>query len=264
MLNKLMSNYFEASIHFSNLAYYSEKWVSQQLKFMKDIDEYEMESLNFLKKYNLRPKINNKKNLGLPNILYCLHKDVLFLSFPGIRTNQDKKNCLDFEYIENKYLDCQVHRGFQNIFLKLKDEVKLIIDIYLESKNVKEIYFVGHSLGGAIAKINALYFSILFEDVKISSITFASPIIGDKKFYIDLDKKLNFSFTLCCQKDFLIRIPMWRGCYDHNKYMIDGKNMSKYKNRCNLYLYNFVTFNTDTHKLLHYMNFLKENDFNLI
>ena len=109
---------------------------------------------------------------------------MLFFSFPGIRTNQDKKNCLDFQYIENNYLDCKVHRGFQNIFLKLKDEIKLIIDIYLESKHVKEIYFVGHSLGGAIAKINALYFSNLFDMLNVSSITFASPLIGDKKFIL--------------------------------------------------------------------------------
>ena len=44
-----MSNYFEASIHFSNLAYYNEKWVSQKLNNMKDVDEYESE-FNFLKK----------------------------------------------------------------------------------------------------------------------------------------------------------------------------------------------------------------------
>ena len=64
-------------------------------------------------------------------------------------------------------------------------------------------------------------------------------------------------------KRFLIRIPMWRNCYDLNKYMIDGEEMSKYKNRCNLYLYNFITFNTDT-QIIALHEFLKENDFKLI
>ena len=94
--------------------------------------------------------------------------------------------------------DCQVHMGFYNAYESLKEKFiqNLIEEIILQTNNGKEInnlYFTGHSLGGSIATIATYDFlnrraahdlsDKEFKLIKnISLITFGSPRIGVIKF----------------------------------------------------------------------------------
>jgi len=252
-----MNKYLEEALHFCNLSYYSNNWIKEK---NKKLNEYELKSLNFIKSNELIVKISNKYDLGLPNILHCKKEKVLFISFPGIRSNYDKLNCLNFKLIYNIYLNSNIHRGFSNIFYKFKDEFDLLINININ--DINEIVFSGHSLGGAVAKIFALYCKLHYN-FNVFCYTFACPLIGDESFSKILNNNLNNIFTLCCEKDFLIRLPSWRTCDENEKYMIHNNNLVKYVNLTNNYLYNFLKLEAESHRLYYYMAFIENNRFNL-
>jgi hypothetical protein len=101
--------------------------------------------------------------------------------------------------------DCQVHMGFYDAYQYLKEKfiINLTEEIILQTKNGKEInniYFTGHSLGGSIATIAAYdflnrraaddltdkYFKLMKN---ISLITFGSPRVGVIEFKDFFEKK---------------------------------------------------------------------------
>ena len=254
-----MNKYLKDTLHFCNLSYYSNNWIRQNLKKGINLNNYELKSINFVKKNELNVNISNKLDLGLPNILHCKKEKILFISFPGIRSNNDKFNCLNFKLNYNIYLNCNVHKGFSSIFYKLKDEIDLLLNIH---NDINEIVFSGHSLGGAIAKIFALYCKLHYN-FKVYCYTFACPLIGDNSFANTLNNNLSNTFTLCCEKDFLIRIPSWRTCNENRKYMIHNNSLVKYVNLTNYYLYNFLKLAAESHRLYYYIDFIENNRFDL-
>ena len=90
-----MKNLIEACIYFSNLAYLDNNYIKSELKYDTDCFS-NLKSFKFIEKNNLNPIINYKLNIGLPSILYCINDNKLFISFPGINSNTDKINCLNF------------------------------------------------------------------------------------------------------------------------------------------------------------------------
>ena len=259
-----MKNLVEACIHFSNLSYNDNNFIKSSLSDDINLNDYcdcDKESINYIKNNKLVPTINYKYNIGLPNILYCNYNNKLYISFPGISNITDKLNCLNYNLKYNDELDCYIHRGFTYIFNKLKSEIELIIDVF--SNTYDEIIFTGHSLGAAIAKYSALYFKI-YKNIDIGCITFACPLMGDNTFAEQFNKHIIKIFTLCCQKDFLVKIPFHRCCHEINKYMIDtNNNIILYKDVCNSYIFNFLKFNVDNHRLEYYMKILIKLEFQI-
>ncbi len=259
-----MNNLIESCIHFSNLSYTNTDFIRLSLSDNINLEDYKFcdrESIKYIKEKKLVPTINYKLNIGLPNILYCNYNNKLFISFPGISTNSDRLNCLNFKLKYNEELECYIHGGFTHIFNKLKSEIELIIDVF--SNTYDEIIFTGHSLGASIAKYSALYFK-MYKDINISCITFACPLMGDNTFIEQFDKHIIKTFTLCCQKDFLVKIPFHRYCSEKRKYMIDiNNNIVLYKDICNSYIYNFIKLNIATHRLEYYMKILLNVDFQI-
>ena len=74
-----------------------------------------------------------------------------------------------------------VHRGFQEQFLVVKDDVKLFLE---EHKGLFDhVIFCGHSLGGALATIASAHFAhILGPGIKVSCHTFGAPRVGNRAF----------------------------------------------------------------------------------
>lgn len=251
-----MKELIRSCLHFCNLSYQDEEWIRKGLdnKLDKINDEQKL-SLDFLQEKNIIPRINYKKNIELNSILYCIFDNTIYISFPGISTNTDIKKCSNFSFKYYDYFDCQFHRGIYGIFLKLKDELDLIVDMNIEFYN--KIIFTGHSLGGAIAKIFAIYIKKLYPEIENNCVTFACPILGDSKFNKLSDDLFPDCITISCQKDFLLRIPLWRNNLNSNKYMIDDKgNLVKYENIDRRYLYNMISRDITTHRLKYYMTHL--------
>jgi len=80
------------------------------------------------------------------------------------------------KFLRNVQTQPNVHSGFLNIYEQFRDSVLQTV----KKINPRKIIVCGHSLGGAIATINALDLKNAGYDV--SAYTFASPKIGDESF----------------------------------------------------------------------------------
>lgn len=94
--------------------------------------------------------------------------------------------------------DCQVHMGFYDAYESIKDKViqNLTEEIEIQTKkgkNIQNLYFAGHSLGGGIATIGTYDFlnrrsakdlsNLYFKVIKnVSLVTFGCPRVGVKEF----------------------------------------------------------------------------------
>ena len=204
--------------------------------------------------------IINKIELGLPNILHCKKDNVLFISFPGIRSNNDKLNCLNFKLKYIYELKSNIHSGFSSIFYKLKNEMDLLLNIY--TNEIDTISFSGHSLGGIFAKIFALYCELNYN-FTIYCYTFACPIGGDETFINAINMNIINIFNICCEKDFLIKLRYWGNCDENKKYMIRNNLLEKYENLTYDFLTNMIRFKIYSHSLKYYFDFLEEKNFDL-
>lgn len=79
-------------------------------------------------------------------------------------------------FLRNTSTQPNVHSGFLKIYDQFRDSVLQTV----KKVNPRKIIVTGHSLGGAVATINALDLKNAGYDV--SAYTFASPKIGDKSF----------------------------------------------------------------------------------
>lgn len=57
----------------------------------------------------------------------------------------------------------------------------------------RTMYYVGHSLGGALATLAAMYFGSIYPDVRHVCITFGAPRVGDKAFVSEFKKHVDES-----------------------------------------------------------------------
>ena len=194
---------------------------------------------------NLEPVIKQKYNLGLPNICYCLSNDILYISFSGLSSYLNLCSCLNYLLTYNEELDCYIHNGFNNIFNNLLDEIRLLLDI---NNNVKNIIFTGHSLGAAISKIFSLYFNKT-KSKKSKCITFACPLVGDQTFGNKFNEFVPHSYSFLCEKDFVINIPIFRKCNQNNCYNINEDNINIHKEKTWVFLWSLLKFDVATHRL---------------
>ena len=114
-----------------------------------------------------------------------------------------KMNQVDFEET-----GAQVHSGFYECFLALKPKVENFLDRTLKvadsEKQVDEILFVGHSLGGAIASLMGMSLAPKYEKETLNFrvVSVGAPKIGNqalqnlfKQRFFDF-RKLSLSFFL--------------------------------------------------------------------
>ena len=256
-----MKKYLMEALYFSNLSYNDNSWIKDNLnKKNYKLNKYDKKCINFIKENNLSVNIINKYELGLPNILHCKKDNILFISFPGIRNNNDRFNCLNFKLKYIKELKSNIHSGFSNIFYKLKNEIDLLISIYF--KEIDTISFSGHSLGGVFAKIFALYCELNYN-FTVYCYTFASPICGDETFINAINTNISNIFNLCCEKDFLMKLRYWNSSCENEKYMIRNNLLVKYENFTYDFLINMIRFKINSHYLNYYFDFIEEKNFDL-
>ena len=138
-----------------------------------------------------------------------IKNDNILIAFKGTTTKKEIMADMNIAMIPMGNLG-DVHTGFYNLF----NERKLEILELLRKHSEKEIItFTGHSLGGALATVSALYFSISLPQRVIKCITFGAPRVGDKRFKQFFERHVSYSIRFINNGDWVPKVPM--GKYRH-------------------------------------------------
>jgi triacylglycerol lipase len=117
-------------------------------------------------------------------------KNNVIIAFRGTDSDPDwivdaEVSQLRFPYVPKPYF---VHKGFLTTYESCRSQIRKNL---LETPSKKPIFVTGHSLGGALATLCA--FDLAINHYNISSITFASPRVGDPLFIEIYNKKVKHS-----------------------------------------------------------------------
>ncbi len=110
-----------------------------------------------------------------------------------------------------------VHRGFLNI---ARDATPLITNALREFGGAsKDLYFTGHSQGGAAAYLAAMTFALHFGKKDPSAAyTFGQPRAGDAQFTRDAEKRLSRKLSRIVNgRDVFVGVPFVHQGYDHTR-----------------------------------------------
>ncbi|KAK1369013.1 Fungal lipase-like domain containing protein [Heracleum sosnowskyi] len=85
--------------------------------------------------------------------------------------------------------------------------VKKLVNLYKERGEEVSVTITGHSLGGALAVLNAYETASLVPDVPITVVSFGAPRVGNIAFRDELHKKGVKTLRIVVKQDFVPRMP---------------------------------------------------------
>lgn len=109
-----------------------------------------------------------------------------------------------------------VHSGFLRQFNSIMNKLNSIINTYITNKgyfNKKHITFSGHSLGGALATLAALYYHYKYKyyNIYVNCVSFGSPRVGGSLFCRLFNNSIHKSYRFVNKNDIVTMIPTrWR------------------------------------------------------
>ncbi|MGI9554349.1 MAG: lipase family protein [Vampirovibrionia bacterium] len=145
-------------------------------------------------------------------VLLCKHEsDDLVVAFRGTSSGSDvltdlsiSRSILPLAHLEEKDWPL-VHSGFIEQFFSVNGHVDSAVS------EADSIIFCGHSLGGALATIGSLHYSLIYPDKDISCVTFGSPRVGDERFVALFDERISNSIRYVNDNDPIPCLPTrWR------------------------------------------------------
>ncbi|KAJ3807451.1 Alpha/Beta hydrolase protein [Lentinula aff. lateritia] len=102
----------------------------------------------------------------------------------------------------------QVHDGFKNEHAKTASVILAEVRTLMASKNTKNVMAVGHSLGGALAELDALFFALdLPSGSNISAVTYGTPRVGNPAFASLIDQHVPSFKHINNEKDLIPIVP---------------------------------------------------------
>ena len=149
---------------------------------------------------------------------YIIHRsDSIIVSFKGSNQPQDFLNSLKTKRVrfdnEEKVL---VHQGYHERFLSIRGQLHEQVNRRLTERI--PIIFTGHSYGGALAQLTALYYSknYIYTGNVYTCVTFGSTKVGGSEFVKLFNSSVEFSHRFVCFLDPIPSYPGWL-LYSHTK-----------------------------------------------
>lgn len=130
----------------------------------------------------------------------------IVISFRGTSTLGDAADDARAYLVKLDSLDCKIHKGFNDQFKDAIEPISMHMRRYPPSK---EIFFVGHSLGGALATVASVYFVHKFSLQNVFVCTFGSPKVGDSKFAKMFSSSVKSSSRYVNQDDIVTYHPFF-------------------------------------------------------
>jgi len=100
-----------------------------------------------------------------------------------------------------------IHTGFLQQYEAIRDNLLKELKELL-SEDIKRIVCTGHSLGAALMTIAALDIQLLYSDISVESVTFASPRVGSPGFSELFNKTIKKSYRYVFHRDPVTFIPI--------------------------------------------------------
>ncbi|KAG8999265.1 hypothetical protein FRB90_012117 [Tulasnella sp. 427] len=86
---------------------------------------------------------------------------------------------MDSAYFPGISTSIKVHGGFQDTFKRTASTVLTTVKKVIAEKSATKVTLVGHSLGGAVALLESVYFKVQIPSVTIKIVTFGVPRVGN-------------------------------------------------------------------------------------
>lgn len=104
-----------------------------------------------------------------------------------------------------------IHSGFQNSYISVQpfilDKVLTIMKEIKLGKETPLLYFVGHSLGGALATVCAYDLKSRLPDLKLALYTYGCPTVGDHVFARRFNDLVEHAYRIVCDRDIITTMP---------------------------------------------------------
>ncbi|KAK0461200.1 Alpha/Beta hydrolase protein [Desarmillaria tabescens] len=136
--------------------------------------------------------------------------------FESVLTDIDAlQDNLDADLFPGVSSDVYVHGGFRDAQAETASEILAEVQSLIASKGTSNLIFVGHSLGGALAELDGLFFALNIPSATIKVRTYGTPRVGNAAFAELIDSKTP-DFKRINNKHDLIPILPGRGLgYSH-------------------------------------------------
>lgn len=102
-----------------------------------------------------------------------------------------------------------VHEGFRDAQANQASKIRTAVLAAMTTYGTQSVTIVGHSLGGAVALLDALYFSLnIPSGIQLRAITYAMPRVGNPDFASFVDSQVNFLRHINNKKDPIPTLPL--------------------------------------------------------
>ncbi|KAL6406399.1 hypothetical protein AUP68_09193 [Ilyonectria robusta] len=99
-----------------------------------------------------------------------------------------------------------VHEGFLVAFNNLRQQLELQIGELMLPQNPRRIEVCGHSLGGALATLCALWCKTRWPDAEVTCVTIGSPRVGNERFAQEFNRQI-FCYRVMAGSDPIPTLP---------------------------------------------------------
>ncbi|KAF8637954.1 hypothetical protein AX16_010587 [Volvariella volvacea WC 439] len=118
------------------------------------------------------------------------------------------KGNLDSRLFPGVSSNVEIHEGFRNEHEKTAPQILAEVRRLMNSKNTKNVVVVGHSLGGALTELDALFLTLnLPGDTNIKAVTYGTPRVGNPEFAQLIDAKVPNFKRINNEKDLIPIVP---------------------------------------------------------
>jgi hypothetical protein len=101
----------------------------------------------------------------------------------------------------------QIHDGFTNAQAISAPAILAAVKKIIQERGVTKVTVVGHSLGGAIANLDAIYLKLQIPSISVKIITYGQPRVGNQAFADYMDANFPDLTRVTNQRDLIPIVP---------------------------------------------------------
>jgi hypothetical protein len=136
----------------------------------------------------------------------------LTVAFRGTLTNGDVIDAVDIRHATR--LGGRLHRGFYEQFMSVQEDITADLDAALRAdQTVESLDFTGHSMGGGLAVIAAVFYggtlrNVTAGDLRIECHAFGCPQFADEKLVRAFSASVDHSMCVNVAGDLVTMLPI--------------------------------------------------------